>query len=165
MLWRPAIFLHPIFGIIARLLWLILLVFGLLIIQEEYVNLAYIIILFFVIIAAATVNNYSVGTRAKTIIKIYKELLIAKPRANDQEILKQTAKKFLELQGRSETDINSMVESIWDYMGLKITRINNIEDLILYLLLQIYPSNEITSRDEEKIEKAILNASRTLARS
>lgn len=164
MLERPLIFLQPILGKFVCLLWLFLLVIGLYFVSLVNYNISFVLIVAFIILVIFTFKTRSIKTKAKIIINLYKGIRKTHPQSNEGEALELTARKFLEMQGYNEISINSIIKSISSISErlFGIVKIDNIEELAIYLLYQVYPSKEITSKVDAKIRKAVSQASKLL---
>ena len=161
MLRRPSIFLFPILGTFVRMLWLFLLFIGLYFICQVHHNVVFALILFLTILMTYNFKKRSLKNKAKIIINLYKEIRKTHPETNEVELLKHTARIFLEIQGYEEIHINSIIKSINDGL-LGITKINDIENLAIYLLYHVHPSKDITPKVDANLHKAVLQALRLL---
>jgi hypothetical protein len=164
MLERPLIFLKPILGKLISLLWLFLLVIGLYFVWQVNNTIGVGLTAALIILVIIKFKTRSIENKAKIIINLYKEIRETHLQTDEEETLKLTARKFLEMQGYNETGISSITELISSISERTsgILRIDNIEDLAVYLLFQVHPSKEITSEIDATIRKAVLQALKSL---
>jgi hypothetical protein len=153
----PSILLKPFIRKLISILWILLLMIGLYFIWQVHQNIVLILIAVFIILAIYKSLANSLKTKAKTIINLYKGVRKAHPLTNENELLEYTARKFLEKQGYKESRINSIIKSISEDL-FSMLKVNDIENLTIYLLYHAQPSKEITSKIDAKIQKAVLQA-------
>ena len=157
MLLRPYIFLVPILGKLIRLIWILLFLIGAYLLWQVYPTLVIIFTLSFIFIIIYNFKVHSLNTKARNIIILYKRIKKINSQIDERATLEQTAREFLKKQGLNEKNISPIIKSIANGISA-FTKIEDIKNLAIYLLYQIYPSNDITSEIEKKIEKAVLIA-------
>ncbi len=135
---KPLIFYKPVAVVIIYLLWLGLIIGGLYCFWQVSYLIVLILVSVFLLLILAGLYLGSEKTKAKKICKIYKQIKLYQPLAEEQKILQSTARVYFQNLRWDKAKIDMTLESI--FKKDRISNDRDIKDLISSIFIWENPS-------------------------